>query len=506
MSHFRLRNILWCLSVTIVSFLFLVSFTGDSQPQYGGQLTVAIPSEPPGLDPTTNAASSIDRVLYNNVYQGLVRFNRDGEIVPCLARDWTIRNQGTAYVFQLRRGVRFHDGTKLTSKDVLVTFQRLLSEAPPIPHPEYYTSITDIQKLGTYKIKFSLSSPDSRFLYDLARGDSVIFPSGIDNPASNPVGTGPFKFTDWERGHSITLTEFEPYWNSRLPYVNEVVFRFISDPSAMISALRAGDVDVIGYGLPPEMARSLDNNSRFKVLSGLTTTEVILGINNSRKPFTKLKVRQAIAYAVDRKKLVKGVTFGYGRPIGTHMSPLNPLYIDLTWLYPHDPEKARQLLDEAGYPKGFSATLTLPSPYRYAVRAGQIIAQQLKQVGIELTLRQVNMGRWLSQVFTSANYDLTIIGHAEGFDINIYANPDYYFRYNNPRLAKVLHQALTAVDSDRRRAWYGALQWLVARDLPACFLFELPSLPAMRTEIQGWWSDYPTIACDVTEVWIASAQ
>lgn len=479
-------------------------------PVYGGTLQIALPAEPPGLDPTTNTAAVIDRVVYNNVYEGLVKMSRTGEIVPGVAESLPeISEDGLVWTFYLRRGVKFHDGHELTAADVVYTFQRDMDPETGVPHPEYYEPIENIEALDDYTVEITLKEPNSMFLFNLARGDSVIVPNGAgDELKSQPNGTGPFKFVEWVRGDHVTLEAFDDYYGtgaegSKLPYLDKVIIKFIPDPSAQIAALKAGDIDVIAYILSPESAVEIAGDPRFKVLEGVSTGDVILAINNSREPFNDVRVRQAISYAIDRQEVIEGAMFGYGTPIGSHMSPINPNYIDLTWVYPYDPEKAEELLAEAGYPDGFSAVLKLPIPYKYSVRSGEIIADRLKEVGIDLEIKLIEWGQWIDRVFLNAEYDLTIIGHAEAFDISIYAKPTYYFRYDNPFLQEVIRRAERAVDPTEQRKLYAIAQWIIAQDAVNGFLFEAPSLPAMRQEVMGWWKDYPIIACDMTEVWIA---
>ncbi|MBS3793111.1 hypothetical protein KGY77_10785 [Candidatus Bipolaricaulota bacterium] len=213
----RMKMIL--LSVALVLTLIqLPIVVGASTPKHGGTLRVALPAEPPGLDPTTNAAAVIDRVLYNNVYQGLVRINRDGEVVPSLARDWEISEDGTVYTFYLREGVRFHNGKRFSSEDVQFTFERARSETTTVPHPEYFAPIDNIKTPSSTTVRINLSRPSSIFLFNLAKGDAVILPKGFEGLSSRPVGTGPFKFNAWKRGSNLTLSRYEDYYDPELPY------------------------------------------------------------------------------------------------------------------------------------------------------------------------------------------------------------------------------------------------------------------------------------------------
>ena len=199
---------------------------------------------------------------------------------------------------------------------------------------------------------------------------------------------------------------------------------------------------------------------------------------------------------------MKGAMSGYGVPIGSHMDPGNPYYVDLTRTYPYDLQKAKQLLAEAGYPKGFEAVIKLPERFAYAKRSGEIIADMLSQVGIRLRIELTEWGQWIDRVLNNADYNLTVIGHAEPFDINIYANPNYYFRYKSPRFQETVKKAEMEVDPKVRGKLYVTLQEIITEDAVNGYLFVLPSLPAMKKEVTNWWKDYPITAVDVTEVWI----
>lgn len=473
----------------------------DLQPEYGGALRIALPVEITGLDPTTNTAAVIDRVLYNNVYQGLVRVNRDGEVVPCLAKSWDISRNGKIYTFHLKKGVTFHNGDSFTSSDVKYTLNRAMDPDLAVPHPEYFRVIKEVSTPDSYTVKIYLKKKSSIFLFNLARGDSVMLSEEVSDPSRNPVGTGPFMFDVWKEGEEVRLVKFDDYYDPELPYLDRVVFEFIGDVNTQITSLRSGDIDAIAYLNSPENALTLKDAPNIKVLSGVTTWEVILAMNNSVAPFDDKLVRQAINYGIDGTELIEGVTFGFGKPIGSLMSPTNPNYVDLSWVYPHDPETAKKLLDRAGYPDGFSAILTLPSNYTLSVRSGKIVADQLKTVGIDLRIKEIGWGQWLQKVFTNAEYELTIIGHAEAFDISIYANPDYYFRYENKLFKEVIERAEREVDSEKREALYAVAQWILAEEVPSAFLFSAPSLPALRVSVHNWWRDYPIPVVDVTRVW-----
>jgi len=489
--------------IGIAFFLSTTALYAQPKPVYGGALVVAQGVEPPGLDPTIATSAAIPRVVYGNVLEGLVRIDRNGKIIPALASSYKISPDGKEYTFSLKKGVKFHDGKAFDVEDVKFTFGRLMDSQITIPNRRYYQDIEAIEVVDPHTVKFKLKNVNSMFLFNLARPDSIItHKEAADKLKTAPVGTGAFKFVEWVRGDRIVLEKFAAYHRKGFPYLDKVTFKFIGDPSAQIAALKAGDIDVIGYDVSPENALLLEKDPKFRVFNGYTTTEVILSTNQTRKPFNDVRVRRAMAHAIDRSALIKGAMSGYGSPIGSHMDPGNPYYIDLTSVYPYHPEKAKQLLAEAGYPNGFEAVIKLPERFAYAKRSGEIIADMLSKVGIQLKIELTEWGQWIDRVFRNADFDLTVIGHSEPFDIDIYANPKYYFRYDNPKFQETLKKAEMEPNEKKRRELYAECQKMITEDAVNGFLFVLPSLPTMKKEVMNWWKDYPMTAQDVTEVWI----
>jgi peptide/nickel transport system substrate-binding protein len=494
---------LFLIGSIFLTITFLIPIAHAQKPIYGGSITIAQGVEPPGLDPTTATSAAIPRVVYSNILEGLVKIDRNGKIAPALVRDFKISKDGKEYTFILKKGVKFHDGKPFDAEDVKFTFERLMDPKTATAHPEYYKDIDSVQVVDSHTVKIKMKNVNSMFLFNLARPDSIIVnKQAVDRLKSAPIGTGPFKFVEWVRGDHITLAKFDDYHRKGIPYLDKVTFNFIGDPSAQIASLKAGDIDVIAYDVSPENALLLEKDPKFKVLNGYATTKVILSTNNSRKPFNDVRIRRAMAHAIDRTALIKGAMSGYGVPIGSHMDPGNPYYIDLTPYYPYNPEKAKQLLKEAGYADGFEAVIKLPERYVYARRSGEIIADMFSQVGIRLKIELTEWGQWIDRVFKNADYDLTVIGHAEPFDINIYANPKYYFRYDSPKFQETLKKAEMEADPKIRKELYIACQKIITEDAVNGFLYVLPSLPTMKKEIMNWWKDYPMTAVDVTEVWI----
>jgi peptide/nickel transport system substrate-binding protein len=470
-------------------------------------LVVQASTEPPGLDLTATPASATAGVILYNVQECLVKVDAHGKLVPWLAERWhTADNRN--YTFFLKRGVRFHNGRELKAADVKFVIERAMNPETKHPYPQYYASIADIIVKDDYTITFTLKSPTANFLLNLARQGSVIYPrEAVDTLKSAPIGTGPFTVAEWVRGDKIVLRRNPDYHVKGLPKLDQVTFRFIADPNAALAALKAGDVDVSTFGLGPEHVAELKKDGRFEVIVGETTNDVIMSMNNSRKPFNDVRVRRAITYSINRPEVVKLAMFGLGRVIGSNVDPLNPYFVDLANAMPYDPAKAKTLLAEAGYPNGVSAVLKVTPQYYYTVRAGEVIVDQLKKVGVNVKIEQIEWGQWLDRVFCrpasgckEPDYDLTIIGHAEAWDIGNYANPKYYFRYNSPKFQELYVKSETTVDDRARRDLYVQMQKMLVEDAPVVFLFVHPRLLVAKKGVTGFWKDLPIPSNDLSEV------
>jgi peptide/nickel transport system substrate-binding protein len=471
-----------------------------AQAPAGGTLTVQITAEPPGLDLTATPASATAAVVFYNVQEALVKVDQHGKLVPWLAERWHT-SDNLNYTFFLKEGVRFHNGRALVADDVKFVLDRARNPETRHPHARQYEDITAIHVRDPHTVTISLRRTNAMFLYNLARQGSVIYPrEAVDQLKSQPVGTGPFVFERWDRGDRIVLRRNPEYHVKSLPKLERVTFRFIPDPNAALAALQAGDIDVLAFGLGPESVEAVRRNPGLQLIQGETTNDVILALNNSRKPYADVRVRRAITHAVDKAEVLKAAMFGLGRVLGSNVDPLNPYFVDMSKAVPYDPGRARRLLAEAGYPNGFEAVLRVPPQYPYTVRTGEVLVGQLAKVGIRVRIEQIEWGQWLDRVYKNADYDMTIIGHAEGWDAGNYANPKYYFRYDSPRFQAVFQESETTLDDKKRRELYAQLQKIMADEAPVVWLYMYPYLVAAKKGVQGIWKNLPTPSLDLSEV------
>ncbi len=467
-------------------------------------VVIGMTLEPPHLDPTAGAAAAIDEVVYANVFESLTRINERGEILPGLAESWTVSDDGLVYTFALRDGVTYHDGSSFDSADVKFSLDRARSEDSVNAQKGYFAAIAAVEAPSPGEVVVRLSRPDGLFLFNMGSGDAtIVAPESADTNKTSPVGTGPFKFDRWVEGDRVELSRNADFRDPDAVRLNTVTFRFISDSAAQVAALLAGDVDAIpNMGAPETLAR-FENDDRFAVVVGTTEGETVMGVNLRREPFSDRRVRQAIAHAIDRQEVVDGAMFGFGTPIGSHFAPHNPAYVDLSGRYPHDPDRARALLAEAGYPDGFDMNFKLPPP-AYARRGGEIIQAQLAAVGIRAELEPVEWAQWLEQVFRGYDYDMTIVSHTEPLDIGIYARGgEYYFGYENADFNAVIADLDAATDPAERARLYGQAQRILADDEASIFVFQLAKIGVRNAKLQGMWANSPIQANDVTAAyWI----
>jgi peptide/nickel transport system substrate-binding protein len=493
-----MRRVQWRgIAGALVLAVVVIAATGTGAAASSSTVTVGASLAPPTLDMTTNAAAGIPEVLLYNVYEGLVKLDRNGKIVPLLARSWTVSDNGRVYTFVLQKHATFQNGDPLTADDVVFSFERVIAPASVHPHEDDMAPLHSIKAVGTYTVRVTLKQRSNDWLYAMTGPAGVIYdPKAIGTLATHPVGTGPYAFSSMTPNYSVTLVRNPHYWG-RPASIDRVVFRYYTDPNALVNAELAGDVDIIDNVQAPELMREFDNRKRYTVVQGLTNGKVLLSMNNARPPLNKRLVRQAITYAINRPALLKTVYAGYGKLIGTHSSPADPWYLDLSRYYPYDPAKARTLLAQAGYPHGFSVTLQLP-PVGYAQSSGRFIQSQLGQVGIKVKIENIDFPLWIDQVFGHANYQLTIIAHVEARDLIKYADPSYYWRYDNTTVQRLIAAGDAAPSNAQWLSDYREVERIITADAVNDWLFLLPNLEVVRAGITGYPTNGLSLSFDVT--------
>ncbi len=486
-----------CVLGVVLSVLGFAGFIAPASAAKTG-VVVGQPLEPPHLDPTAGAAAAIGEVTYANVFEGLTRINDKGEVRPGLAERWDVSPDGKSYTFYLRKGTSFHDGEAFDASAVKFTLDRARAADSVNPQKALFLPIETVEIVDAVTVTVRLSRPVGRFLFDMGMPAAIIVSEkSAGGNKSNPVGTGPFKFARWVKGDRIDLMRNPAYWGKPAA-LDTATFKIISDPTAAFASLLSGDVDAFSNYPAPENVEQLKQDPRLHVAIGFTEGETILAINNGNKPLDNIRVRKAIAHAIDRKAVIDGAMYGLAMPIGSHFSPLDKGYVDLTGVYSYDPERARQLLKDAGVEK-LMLRLALP-PTSYARRSGEIVAAQLGKVGITVAIEQVEWAQWLSDVFKNRNYDLTIVAHVEPFDLDIYARDDYYFSYSSQDYKAIYDELSKTSDEGRRTELLRQAQERIAKDCVNVFLFLFPKIGVWDAKLVGMWENSPIPAIDLTEV------
>jgi peptide/nickel transport system substrate-binding protein len=453
----------------------------------------------PGLDPTTGAAAAIGEVVHYNVLEGLTKVTDSGAVLPLLATDWVSDPDGKTYTFKLRGGVKFQDGTPFNAEAVKFSFER--AKAPDSTNKAKKTVFENISSIATPQpdvVILTLNNPDATLPFRLGEAPAVILsPKSAATTATQPVGTGPFKLDSWQKGSAITLVRWDGFRDLASIKLRRVTFRFINDNAAQVAALLAGDIDGMPRFGAVQAIAQLRAAGRFNVEIGSTAGKGILAINNKKKPLDDVRVRRAISHAIDRKAFIDGVLEGLAKPIGSHAAPTDLGYVDLTGLYPYDPEKAKALLKEAGITSPLNLTLTLPPP-SYARKGGEVVAAMLAKVGITAKIENVEWAQWLSVTFTNKNYDLTIISHVEPFDLGNYAKPGYYWGYESPKFTELFDKIQNAPRAADRAKLLGDAQRMLANEAVHGFLYQPQWITVANKGLKGLWKDMPVFVNDVS--------
>ena len=483
-----------------ISALFVAAALSGSVWAARTDVTLGVALEPPNLDPTAGAAAAIDEVVYANIFEGLTRFAPDGSVLPALAKEWSIENDGARYVFSLQPDVKFHDGADFTADDVKFSIDRAMADDSTNAQKALFANIESVEVVDPLTVAINLTQADGSLLFNLAWGDAVILDeASAADTATKPVGTGPFVFEKWVQGDRVEIVKNADYWGTPVQ-LDKAVFKFISEPTAAFAAIMAGDVDAFPNYPAPENLAQLDADPRYSVVLGSTEGETILSMNHGSPPLDDVRVREAIAHAINREEIIDGAMFGYGTPIGTHFAPHNPAYVDLTSQSDFDPEKSKALLADAGFSDGLTLSLKLPPP-SYARRGGEIIAAQLRDVGITTEIENVEWAQWIEQAFKGKDFDLTIVSHTEPMDIGVYANPDYYFQYDNANLQALMSEFSVETDTAKRDEMLRTAQQIIADDYVNGYLFQLAKTGVANSKLKGLWENSPTQANDLTGVY-----
>ncbi|WP_405060352.1 ABC transporter substrate-binding protein [Kribbella sp. NBC_01505] len=402
-------------------------------------LSLGLVAEPASLDFTTTDGAAIPQALLGNLYESLVKQDESGKIVPSLAKSWTVSPDRKTYTFDLVDNAKFTNDKPFTAADAVFSINRVKT-AWTTSLKTAMDVVQEAKALSPTQLQVTLAKPSNGWLFRMTTRIGAMFSeTGVSALATAPVGTGPYKFSKWNRGDSIVLQRNDAYWGTK-PYFQQITLKYFKDPTALNNALLTGTINVITTVQAPEALSQFTGNSKYQVIEGTTNGEVLLSFNNSQPVFRDIRTRQAIRQAIDHKALLDTCFAGRGKLIGSMVPPTDPWYEDLTNVAPYDVTKAKALLQASGA-AGATLRLRLPT-LPYAISCGQVVKSQLEQVGLKVKIDNLEFpAAWLSTVFKNVDYDMSIIAHVEPRDLGAVFSPTYYTRYNDPELQKLLAAA-----------------------------------------------------------------
>lgn len=499
-NSFRNRGAWGWMSATMVAAWTLCAVfaygPAAAQPKKDS-LVLAMTLEPPGLDPTAGAASAIAEITLYNIFETLTKVNSDSKITGLLAESWTTSADLKTWTFKLRSGAKFHNGEPFNAASVKYTLERAAAKDSTNKDKPVFANIERIDTPDAATVVLHLKNGNPDLLFQLGQATAIMVePKSVATNQAQPVGTGPYRLESWSRGASVTLTRWDGYRGVKDVKLKRVVMRFISDPAAQVAALMSGDVDVFPRVSAARSLKAFQDNKKFQVLIGGSRAKTILAINNKRKPLDDVRVRRAIAAAIDRKAVIEGAADGFGVPIGSFYVPGAPGYIDTTGINSFDQAKARALLHQAGVSLPLELTMKLP-PTPYARQGGEVIAAQLSKVGINAKIENVEWAQWLSGVYGQKAYDLTVISHVEPLDFGNFARPNYYWGYDSAEFNALWAKINATIKPDERNKLMAQAQKLVADDAVSAYLYQPTWITVAHARVKGLWKDMPLFANDV---------
>jgi peptide/nickel transport system substrate-binding protein len=465
----------------VVAITMTLSGTSASAANTGATIDVGTLHEVQNLDNTANGGAGITEAFTGNVYEGLFKLSDAGKVENLLAKSYKISNGGLTYTFNLRSGVKFHSGKTLTSSDVKYSLQKVTADASQSPQKSALSIITSIQTPDANTVVVNLSKKSISLNYNLTQ--VWIVNAAIKDMSSTEDGTGPYQYTAWTRGSSISLTHFDSYWGA--PAKNKVVvFHEYTDGTALNNALLSHAVDIItSEGNPDALAQF--KNASFKITNGLSTNKQLIIFNDKVAPFNKALVRKAVTSAIDKTKLLSSIWGDYGTVLTSVMTPIDPGYENLSSVNPYDLALAKKELAKAGYPKGLTFTLDTPNDDPHPAAAA-FIQSSLAKIGITMKINIITTSQWFDKIYKNRDYTATIQNVLSGRNIGWYGNPDFFWGYNNPRVTALVNQSESANTVGAQAQLLKRANRIVVADAASDWLYLYPLIVVSSSSLSGY--------------------
>ena len=471
------------------------------QRKKNGEIAVGIAQDlGSSLDPRSLASAGAREVLFN-VFEGLYKPTASGDFAPALASDYKVSEDGRTYTFTLREGVKFHNGKTMTADDVVYTFKSYAESSTDSNLKAGLAAVADVKADGN-KVVISLSDPNSDFMAYVA---SVhVIPADYTEQETKPVGTGPFRYESRSVQESIVLVRNDDYYGTKAK-LSKVTYKIYETGTALVTALAGGAVDLVAH-LTEAQIKNLSKD--YTVLEGTMNLVQAMYLNNAEGPLADVRVRKALCYAVNVQKMLDLTAGGHGTRVGSSIYPAFTKYFDasLADAYPYDTAKAKELLKEAGYPYGFEMTITVPGNYTNHVDTAVVLAEQLKEVGVNATVQEVEWNTWLKDVYQGRNFQATVVGFdasmlTAGAMLNRFVSDSgkNMINYNNPEYDALIAEASSITDDARRTECYRAAEKLLSDDAANVYLQDMADFVAIRSTLTGY-QFYPLYVMDLSTV------
>ena len=475
------------------------------EPVKGGEITVGIAQDlDDSLDPHQTVAAGTREVLFN-IFEGLVKPNSDGEMIPAVAEKYELSEDGTTYTFTLREGVKFHNGQTVTAEDVVYSINRCAAvpEGQEKPLVAAFSAVKSVEALDEKTVAVTIAQRDLEFISYMT---AAIIPADYENQDTAPVGTGPFKFVSRTPQQDFVMERFEDYWGAPA-WLDKVTYKICENADALVMNLNGSSIDLCAH-LTSAQAAQL--NSNFKVLEGTMNLVQAIYLNNQAKPFDNQLVRQALCYAIDRQGIMDMVADGHGTAVGSSIYPAFTKYFlpELVDKYPHSVEKAKELLAQAGYPNGFDMTISVPNNYQPHMDTAEVVAEQLREAGIRVTIQPVEWSTWLDTIYNGRQFQSTLVG-VDAANMTARAmlerfTSDYaknFINYSNPAYDALFQQAINATDEAAQTDLYKQMETMLADTAANVYIQDLSDLVAMRQDLGGL-KFYPIYVLDLSTVYL----
>ncbi len=499
----KLFLILSVFSLTIA----LCGCAGDKLGDNSSKITIGIPQDiENSLDPHYAVAAGTREVFFN-IFEGLVKPNSNGDLVPAVASEYQMSEDGKHYTFTLRDGIKFHNGNLVTVEDIKASIDKCADTTNGEPLVSAFSNIDSVNIMDEKTVEIVLREADTDFLPNLT---TAILPKDLTDADKNPIGTGPYQFVSRSPQENFVVKRFDDYWGDKA-HIENVEFKVCANADSIVMNLEGGSIDMFARVTTAQAEQLSD---RFMLEEGTMNLVQALYLNHAQKPFDDVRVRQALCYAMNKKDILQFVSDGKGTEIGSNVFPSFGKYYmpELNDTYKQDIEKAKQLLTEAGYPDGFTMEITVPSNYAQHVDTAQVLKEQLKAIGVTAEIKLVEWGTWIDEVYTKRNYQTTVIG-LDASELSARAllerftssAGDNFTNYSNKQYDQYFSDAMKSTNDDDKTKYYKECEKLLAEDAANVYIQDLPELVAINKKYAGY-EFYPLYAQDISKMYLVDSK